>query len=92
MSRDFALPRNSCRSLRKNSYQEKNTLSVCCFDGKTRRLPALLDVGKSTGEFFYTLAQLWLKTSFRMLHFAPTRDGGGGGGDRVVCIILLIDF
>ena len=49
--RGFALPRNSCRSLRKNWYQEKNALSVCCFDDKTRRLPALLDLGKSTGEF-----------------------------------------
>ncbi|XP_028415895.1 thioredoxin domain-containing protein 11-like [Dendronephthya gigantea] len=47
--RSFALPRNSCRSLRKNSYQEKNALSVCCFDNKVPRLQDLVNFGKSSG-------------------------------------------
>lgn len=49
--RGFALPRNSCRCLRRNSYQEKNALSVCCFDKKTPRLRGnvLLNLGKTTG-------------------------------------------
>ena len=50
--RSFPLPRNSCRSLRRNSYQEKNALSVCCFDSKTPRLHGLLNIGKGTGFEF----------------------------------------
>ena len=51
--RGFALPRNSCRSLRRNSYQEKNALSVCCFDNQVPRLHSLVNFGKSSGEFKY---------------------------------------
>ncbi|XP_046854863.1 thioredoxin domain-containing protein 11-like isoform X2 [Xenia sp. Carnegie-2017] len=37
-SRDISLPRNSCCSLRRNSYQLKNSFSVCCFDDEMRRV------------------------------------------------------
>ena len=48
--RSFPLPRNSCRSLRRNSYREKNALSVCCSDRKTPRLHDLINVGKTSGK------------------------------------------
>ena len=47
--RSFPLPRNSCRSLRRNSYQEKNALSVCCFDKEAPRLHGLLNVERVSG-------------------------------------------
>ena len=64
--RSFPLPRNSCRSLRRNSYQEKTALSVCCFDSKTPRLHGLLNIGKGTGfEFVDVLTFCCMKEQFR---------------------------
>lgn len=51
VSRGFALPRNSCLSLRRNSY-ERNALSVCCSDAKAPRMHLLLSFGKTTGYFY----------------------------------------